>query len=200
MEKHIFTAETKMEAINEAKKTLVETENNLIIEELKKSEEEVTISVIEKREILDFIKEYLTTLLTNMGYTSINIEIKNKDITPVFTIYSENDSLLIGKGGKNLQALQTISGMALKKELNLPFKYVININNYQEKRDKNLEHLAYQIAKEVRETKVAVTMDNMNSYERRIIHNALSNNRYVYTESVGVEPNRHLVVKPKEEA
>ena len=200
MEKHIFTAETKIEAINEAKKTLVETENNLIIEELKNTDKEVQISVIEKREVLDFIKEYLTNLLTNMGYTSINIEIKNKDITPIFTIYSENDSLLIGKGGKNLQALQTISGMALKKEINSPFKYVININNYQEKRDKKLEHLAHQVAKEVKETKVAVTMDNMNSYERRIIHNALTNNRYVYTESEGEEPNRHLIVKPKEEA
>ena len=108
MEKHIFTAPTKIEAINNAKKNLVETEKNLLIKELKKSDKETTICVIEKREILNFIEEYIKEILKNMGYNSINIEVTNKDTTPTFTIYSENDALLIGKNGKNLNALQTI--------------------------------------------------------------------------------------------
>ena len=199
MEKYTFTAPSKIEAVSEAKKTLVETENNLIINEISNEEDKVVIEVIEKREILNFIKEYLNELLTNMGYNSINIEIKNKDITPVFTIYSENDSMLIGKNGKNMKALQNIVSQRIKKEIGQTYKFVLNINNYQEKRDKSLERLAYNIAKEVKETKVEVKLDRMNSYERRIIHNALSNSRYVYTESVGEEPNRCIVVKPKEE-
>ncbi len=199
MEKYTFTAPSKIEAVSEAKKTLVETENNLIINEISNEEDKVVIEVIEKREILNFIKEYLNELLKNMGYNSINIEIKNKDITPVFTIYSENDSMLIGKNGKNMKALQNIVSQRIKKEIGQTYKFVLNINNYQEKRDKSLERLAYNIAKEVKETKVEVKLDRMNSYERRIIHNALSNSRYVYTESVGEEPNRCIVVKPKEE-
>lgn len=199
MEKYTFKAATKMEAIQEAKKTLVETENNLIINEIASEDENVTIEVIEKREILNFIKDYLNELITNMGYNSVNIEIKNKEITPVFTIYSENDSMLIGKNGKNLKALQNIANQRLKKEIGQTYKFVLNINNYQEKRNKSLERLAYNIAKEVKETKVEVKLDRMNSYERRIIHNALSNSRYVYTESVGEEPNRCIVIKPKEE-
>ena len=62
-----------------------------------------------------------------------------------------------------------------------------------------LKCLLEKIAKEVKETKIEVKLDSMNSYERRIVHNALSNNKYVYTESVGEEPNRAVVIKPKED-
>lgn len=199
MEKYIFSQETKLEAINEAKKTLVETENNLIIKEIESTENQVTISVIEKREVLNFINEYLKTILKNIGYQEINIEIQNKDTTPIFTIYSENDSLLIGKSGKNLHALQVLTTEVIKKELGESFKFIITVNNYKEKREESLIRLAHNIAHEVQETKIEVKMDSMNSYERRIIHNALINNRYVYTESEGTDPNRYVVVKPKED-
>ena len=61
----------------------------------------------------------------------------------------------------------------------------------------HLERLARNIAKEVRETKTPVTMENMNSYERRIVHNALNDFKGIKTESEGEEPNRCVVVKPK---
>ena len=63
----------------------------------------------------------------------------------------------------------------------------------------HLERLAKNIAREVRNTKQPVTMENMNSYERRIVHNVLTNFKGVITESEGEEPNRHVVVKPKED-
>lgn len=199
MEKYIFSKETKLEAINEAKKTLVETENNLIIKEIEKKENQVTISVIEKREILNFISEYVKGLLKNIGYQEISIEITNKDTTPVFTIYSENDSLLIGKSGKNLHALQTLTMEAVKRELEESFKFILTVSDYKEKREESLIKLAHNIAHEVQETKIEVKMDSMNSYERRIIHNALTNHRYVYTQSEGKDPNRYVIVKPKED-
>ncbi len=197
MEKYEFIASTKIEAINQAKKKLVETENNLLIKTLKEEEKEVIIQVIEKREILNFISNYLKELLKNIGYNSIQIEITNKDTTPVFTIYSENDSLLIGKSGKNLKALQTLIINVLRKELQEPYKFVINISDYKEQREKSLIKLANNIAREVKESKVDTKLDSMNSYERRIIHNALLNNPYVYTESTGEEPNRYIIIKAK---
>ena len=199
MEKYTFSATTKMEAINEAKKQLEEIESNLIINEIENNDNNVIISVIEKREVLNFIKDYLYQLLANIGYNSVSIEITNKDITPLFTMYTENDSMLIGKGGKNLKALQNIVKEVVKKEIGESFKFILNINNYQEKRKKSLEYLAYSIAKEVRDSGVPVKMDKMNSYERRIVHSALANDRFVYTESEGEEPNRYLIVKPKED-
>ena len=74
-----------------------------------------------------------------------------------------------------------------------------NFENYKEKKVTNLERMAKRIAREVKVSKVETKLEPMNSYERRVIHNALSKNKYVYTESVGEEPNRCVVIKLKEE-
>ena len=79
------------------------------------------------------------------------------------------------------------------------YKFIIDVNEYKEKREQSLERLAKRVAREVRTTKIEAKMDSMNSYERRIIHNALTNFKGVYTESEGEEPNRYVVVKPQEE-
>ena len=75
----------------------------------------------------------------------------------------------------------------------------MDVENYKDKQIMHLERLAKNIAREVRNTKQPVTMENMNSYERRIVHNVLTNFKGVITESEGEEPNRHVVVKPKED-
>ena len=103
------------------------------------------------------------------------------------------------KNGKNLKALSVIVNQHINKELGRTYKFIIDINSYKEKHEKQLEQLAKRIAREVASTKIEVKMDSMNSYERRIIHNALTNNKKVYTESEGEEPNRYVVVKPKED-
>ena len=72
---------------------------------------------------------------------------------------------------------------------------VLNVNNYQEQREENLIRLAKKIASDVKKSKNAVELDNMNSYERRIIHNALKDDKEISTVSVGEEPNRHIVIK-----
>ena len=203
MNKLVFTNKTKELAIQDAKIKLEEqNEDNLIINELssKKSlfSKKVEIEVIEKRELIQFIKEYIQNILKQMGFNS-KIEIFNKDDVPTYKIYSDNDALLIGKNGKNLKALQHIVQQAIKKEINNNFKFVLDISNYQEKKEKHLVYLAKNIAREVASSKVEVKLDSMNSYERRIIHNALTNNKKVYTESTGEEPNRCVVIKPRED-
>ena len=203
MNKLVFTNKTKELAIQDAKLKLEEqNEDNLIINEIssKKSlfSKKVEIEVIEKRELIQFIKEYIQNTLKQMGFNA-QIEIFNKDEVPTYRIYSDNDALLIGKNGKNLKALQHIVQQAIKKEINNNFKFVLDISNYQEKKEKHLVYLAKNIAREVASTKVEVKLDSMNSYERRIIHNALTNNKKVYTESTGEEPNRCVVIKPREE-
>ncbi len=204
MEKHRYTGKTKEEAISNATIDLQETQDNLIIKELEEikgglfKSKKVEIEVIERREVARYIKEYLQKLLKDLGFTS-NIEIKNKEEVPTYTIYSDNDALLIGKNGKNLKALSILTSQHLLNELGRNFKFTIDINSYKEKREKSLESLARRIAREVATTKVEAKLDSMNSYERRIIHNALTNNKRVYTESEGEEPNRYVVIKPREE-
>ena len=204
MEMHSYIGKTKEEAINNAIIDLQELQENLIIKEKEEiktglfKSKKIEIEVIEKREVTKEIKDYLIKLLKNLGFNA-NVEVKTKEDIPTYTIYSDNDSLLIGKNGKNLQALSIIVSQYIKKELGKNFKFLIDVNSYKEKHDKQLERLAKNIAREVKDSKVEAKLDSMNSYERRIIHNTLSKNKYVYTESVGEEPNRCVVIKPKED-
>lgn len=203
MEKHSYIGKSTEEAIKEAEISLQETKDNLIIHEkeikqggLFKSKK-IEIEVIEKREIVKFIKTYISTLVKDLGF-SANIEVNTKEI-PTYRIYSDHDSLLIGKNGKNLQALSKVVAQAVLKEVGESFKFLIDVNEYKQKHEKSLEFLAKKIAREVKESKVEAKLDSLNAYERRIVHNILSNNKFVYTESVGEEPNRCLMIKPKEE-
>jgi len=204
MEKHKYSGKTVEEAISTATIALQETEENLIIQSSETvkggifKSKKVEIEVVEKREVIKYIKDYLNKLLKNMGFTA-NIEIKNKEEIPTYTIFSDNDSLLIGRNGKNLQALTTVANQHITKELGQNFKFIIDINSYKEKREKSLESLAKRVAREVATTKIEAKLDPMNSYERRIIHNTLTNNKRVTTESEGEEPNRYVVIKPRED-
>ena len=204
MEKHRFIGKTKEEAIENAKIGLQELEDNLIIRELETikgglfKSKKIEIEVIEKREVVKEIKQYLAKLLKDLGFT-VNIEIKTNENIPTYTIYSDNDALLIGKNGKNLQALSIVANQYVKKEVGESFKFLIDVNAYKEKHERSLVRLAKKIAREVATTKIDAKMDSMNFYERSIIHNALTNNKKVYTESEGEEPNRYVVIKPKEE-
>jgi R3H domain protein len=202
MEKQKFIGKTYEEAVNNAMISLQESEENLIIKKLSEEKgglfkaSKVEIEVIEKRNILPEIKNYIVNILKLSGFT-VNIEVKNKETIPTLTIYSDNDSLIIGRNGKNLQALSIITNQHIQKLIGKSYKFILDVNSYKEKRDEHLENLARKIAREVAKTKIEVKMDSMNSYERRVIHNALTNNKKVYTESVGEEPNRCVVVKPK---
>ena len=104
-----------------------------------------------------------------------------------------------GKNGKNLKALSTIVREYIMNIIGQPFKFVIDVNDYQEKREQSLIHLAKKTAREVATTKVEAKLDPMNSYERRLIHTVLSEHPKVITESEGEEPNRCVVIKPKED-
>ena len=199
--KHEYTGKTYEEAVNKAKIDLQELEENLIIntKEEKKTllSKKVGIEVIEKREVKDYLKKLIKTLLKDMGF-DVEIEITVNNNTPTYRLYSTNDALLIGKDGKNLKALTTVVNAILTKEINSNYRFLIDVSDYKEKNDRRVERLAKKLAREVRETKVEVKMDSMNSYQRRLVHNILNNNKYVYTESVGEEPNRCVVIKPRD--
>lgn len=199
--KHIYTGKTYEEAVNKAKIDLQELEENLIIntKEEKKTllSKKVEIEVIEKREVKEYLKKVIKSLLKDMGF-DVEIEITVNNDTPTYRLYSTNDALLIGKDGKNLKALTTVVNAILTKEINTNYRFLIDVSDYKEKNDRRIERLAKKLAREVKMTKVEVKMDSMNSYQRRLVHNILNNNKYVYTESVGEEPNRCVVIKPRD--
>ena len=156
--------------------------------------EVVTLHVATLKMITEFIKEYLTNLTKDMGLeVSFESKIREKQIT--IKMYSDNNSILIGKNGQTLQALTTVLKQIVYNEVKTYPYLILDVENYKEKQVKYLERLAKNIAKEVAQTKNEVALENMNSYERRVIHNILSENKKVYTISEGEEPNRHIVIR-----
>ena len=202
MNTYIYEAKTYEEAINKALAELNITEDNLIIKSkeekqglLKKS---VKLEVINVNELVNYLKESLSTIMNLMNIES-NLEVRRREKNIEIKIFSNQNSILIGKEGRNLESLQNILRQILLKEEINDYKIILDIENYKEKKVTHLERTVRQIAREVAKTKVEAKLDSMNSYERRIVHNALSKNKYVYTESVGEEPNRYVIIKPKEE-
>ena len=111
---------------------------------------------------------------------------------------SDNSSILIGKNGRTMSSLQNLLRQAIYSKSGIKVNVILDANEYKEKQEKNIERLAVKLAKDVVKTGIEVKMDRMNSYERRLVHNRLSNFKGVTTISEGEEPNRCVVIKPVE--
>lgn len=201
MNKYIYEGKTLEEAKNKALTELNLTEENIIINVLEEKngllKKSVKLEIVDINDIIAEIKDTINEIVSLMGLTS-NLEVRRRENNITITIFSNNNSILIGKNGRTMSAIQTIIRQIINSQVKSNLQIIIDVENYKEKRIKNLEYLAKKIAKEVAHTKVETKLDPMNSYERRTIHNVLSQNKYVYTESEGVEPNRYVVIKPKE--
>ena len=156
------------------------------------------LNVVLKSDVVEFSKDYLIKFLNGMGFENVQLETQRKENYIKITIHSENSSLLIGKGGRTLSSIQNILRSVISNKADMYVNIILDVENYKEKQQKNIERLAIKLAKEVRKTKEPITMDSMNSYERRLVHAALSNFNGITTESEGEEPNRKVVIKPVE--
>ena len=116
----------------------------------------------------------------------IDVELKGADM-----------GILIGKRGQTLDSLQYLTNLAVNKHSDHYYKVKIDTEDYRNRRKETLENLAKNIAYKVKRTKRAVSLEPMNPFERRVIHSALQNDRYVTTHSEGEEPYRHVVVTLK---
>lgn len=200
--KNRYSGKTKEEAINNAKIALQELEKDLYIKEIEVKtglfNKKVEIEVIRRDDVIEYIKEYLKNLINNMGLTC-NLEVKKRENGVNITVISDNNSILIGKNGRTLESINLVVKQTIHNEIGEYFPFNLDIGEYKIAREQKLEQLAKKTAREVASSKVAAKLDPMNSYERRIIHNALTNNKKVTTESEGEEPNRYVVIKPKED-
>jgi spoIIIJ-associated protein len=188
--------ELKEKTLQELKKE----ENEVII---KTSEEEVglfktkkiKLEVLVKEDILNYLKEFLLNIVEQMGVKA-NIEAKIREDHFKFSLFSDNNAILIGKGGRTIESLQIILKSIIQNKTHFNINITLDVEDYKEKQAKRIEMLARRLAKEVQTTGVEVTLDNMNSYERRIVHEEVSKFEGIHTVSEGEEPNRHVVIKP----
>ena len=202
MKKYTYQAKTFEEAKNQALADLMEQQENLYINEIESStklfSKKSVIEVVKKDDVLEYIKEMIKDITKFMGL-SINMEVKKREDNVNISIYSDNNAILIGKDARTLTALTTIIKQAIFNQIGTYYNFVLDVSEYKEKQQFFIEKAAKKTAREVARTKVEAKLDPMNSYERRIVHNALSKYKGVYTESEGVEPHRYVVIKPKME-
>ena len=140
-------------------------------------------------------KEFLTDVFKAMKIdTEIKTEYDEKSRTLSIDLAGEEMGLLIGKRGQTIDSLQYLVSLVVNKETSDYVRVKVDTENYRERRKKTLEELAKNIAYKVKRTKKSVSLEPMNPYERRIIHSALQNDKYVTTRSEGEEPYRHIIV------
>lgn len=201
-----ISAKTLDDAITEASIKLGTTSDNIQYEVIDKGSagflgigsKEAKIKVWIKSTPVDDAKDFLNKIFnamnieveilfdTDENYSYLDINLKGDDL-----------GVLIGKRGQTLDSLQSLVSLVVNKNSDNYIRVKLDTENYRERRKETLENLAKNIASRVKKTRKVVSLEPMNPYERRIIHSALQNDKYVVTHSEGEEPFRHVVVTYK---
>ena len=145
-------------------------------------------------------KDFLEQVFRSMDIeVSIETKINAEEGELQIIMTGEGMGILIGKRGQTLDSLQYLVSLVVNKETEGYLRVKLDTENYRERRKETLEVLARNISYKVKRTKHPVALEPMNPYERRIIHSALQNDRYVVTRSEGEDPYRHVVISLKRE-
>lgn len=153
---------------------------------------------VEKISVEDSAKNFLNDVFAAMNMVVV-IDVKYNENNREMDIDLSGDDMgvLIGKRGQTLDSLQYLVSLVVNKEEEDYIRVKVDTENYRERRKETLENLAKNIAYKVKRTRRPVSLEPMNPYERRIIHSALQNDKYVTTHSEGEEPFRKVVVTLK---
>ena len=140
-------------------------------------------------------KEFLEKVFNAMNMkVSIDVETKEDEIN--IELSGDDMGVLIGKRGQTLDSLQYLTSIVVNKGRKEYIRVKIDTENYRLRRKETLENLAKNLAYKAKRTKNPVSLEPMNPYERRIIHSALQNDKYVTTHSEGEEPYRKVIITP----
>lgn len=162
------------------------------VSEKKEDKKESTAPAV-KAETANDPKEFLDKVFKAM---ELDVNVKVEQIGNDMNIELSGDEMgvLIGKRGQTLDSLQYLTSLVVNKGSNEYIRVKVDTENYRKRRKDTLENLAKNLAYKVKRTKRPVTLEPMNPYERRVIHSALQNDKYVSTHSEGEEPFRRVVI------
>ena len=159
-----------------------------------KTESSKYTTVMPNEEIERRITTFLTDMFKAMGFEVV-IKVSFDDPECVYVDLSgPNMGVLIGKRGQTLDSIQYLTSLVVNKGKDKYVRIKLDTEDYRNRRKETLESLARNIAYKVKRTRRPVSLEPMNPYERRIIHSALQNDKFVSTKSEGEEPFRHVVV------
>ena len=156
------------------------------------------IKVRVKASLEDNVKTFLNDVLSAMNLeVVVNIEYDEEERNMNIDISGDDMGMLIGKRGQTLDSLQYLVSLVANKDTDDYIRVKVDTENYRERRKATLENLAKNMAHKVKRIRRSVSLEPMNPYERRIIHSALQDDKYVTTHSEGDEPYRRVVITPK---
>lgn len=200
------SAKTIEEALTEASISLGVPSNEIEYEVIEKGSagflgigsKEAVIKVRKKFSVEENVKEFLKSVFSAMDMpVEIIVKVNEEEKIIEVDLKGDDMGILIGKRGQTLDSLQYLTNLAVNKNSDNYYKVKVDTEDYRKRRKDTLENLAKNIAYKVKRTKRAVELEPMNPFERRVIHSALQNDKYVTTHSEGDEPYRHVVVTLK---
>ena len=211
MEYQLFTGKNIEDAVTKASVSLGVTSDKIEYEVVEKGsngilgigskpakinarvKEEEVLTAESPEDVENVVKEFLSKAFDAMNLkVKINVTVDEESVD--IDLVGDDMGVLIGKRGQTLDSLQYLVSLVVNKKSDKYLRVKLDTENYRERRKETLENLAKNIAFKVKRTKRPVSLEPMNLYERRVIHSALQNDRYVTTKSEGEEPYRHVVV------
>ena len=200
------SAKTVEDALTEASVQLGITSDQIEYEVVEKGasgflgigSKSAVIKARKKFSVKENVIDFLTQVFKAMDL-EVKIDVKVDDAEKQIDVelVGPDMGVLIGKRGQTLDSLQYLTNLAINKHSETYYKVKIDTEDYRTRRKETLENLAKNIAFKVKRTKRPVALEPMNPFERRIIHSALQNDKFVTTHSEGEEPYRHVVVTLK---
>lgn len=196
-----YTAKTLNDVLalaSEKEGCTIEELNYQVIEEKKGLfVKKVVIETYGVSDVISFAKDYLLTIIANYDLEGTVTEKYENNIIHL-TIDTNHNSILIGKNGKTLQALNDVCRYAVASKFKKHYRILLDINEYKNEKYAKLSRIAKRVAKEVLHTKQTVHLDPMPADERRIIHNSLTKFKNISTQSEGNGNRRHIVISYKD--
>ncbi|PIC85695.1 protein jag [Sporosarcina sp. P20a] len=188
-----ITEATETTEVVQQPQTKVEQSETIV--DVQEAERVPEAKVYNEKEAIDETKQYIEDMAKEMGIEDLVITYETKGKYINFQLESEKAAFLIGKRGQTLNAIQQLAQLVANK-VTKQFKIVrIDVADYRERREQSLEQLADRMADRAVRTKRQVALEPMPSYERKVIHNALSLRLDIETFSEGKDPYRHIVIK-----
>lgn len=152
------------------------------------------INVYETSDIIEYLQQYLSDVINAFDITP-NIKPSVEGALIRLELDTNHNSILIGKAGRTLAAINQLVKIAATTRYKKRIRVLVDINDYKNQRYEKVVAIAKRVAREVKKTRIAVTLDPMVADERRAVHNALSNYGNIATESTGERNERRIVIK-----
>lgn len=192
-----YSAKTKDDAVNLACQDLGITPDHLYYEVVNEVsglfKKRVDIECYTIEMVQEYIEEYIQRIIRDMEFEVETVSFVQEDMIHV-NVNTSNNSILIGKAGVILRALNLVVRNAVQNNFKQKFKVSIDINGYREQRYKKVASMARRFGKTVQRTKTTMKLDPLPADERKVIHQEISKMKNVVTKSEGEGKNRHIVL------